>query len=158
MSERWLVTGGCGFVGANLLRRLVGTGITVRVLDSLVVGRCEDVAGLAEEIVVADIRDAEAVRRAMDGVDVVVHLAAHTRVMDSIESPLENFDINARGTLVLLEAARFNEASQGGVQDWGTHWRLDVAVTRQGKSAVVRTIWIVRAGESVPRFVTCWVL
>jgi hypothetical protein len=38
------------------------------------------------------------------------------------------------------------------------HWRLDAAIRRQGNSAVVRTIWIVRTGESVPRFVTCWVL
>src|SRR5215469_11645290 len=37
-----------------------------------------------------------------------------------------------------------------------SHWRLDATVTRQAKSAVVRTIWIVRTGESVPRFVTCW--
>lgn len=36
-------------------------------------------------------------------------------------------------------------------------WRLDVAIRRQGKGAVVRTIWIVRTGESIPRFVTCWV-
>ena len=58
----------------------------------------------------------------------------------------------------LLEAARSGEASQDGEDAWGTHWRLDAAIRRQGKSAVVRTIWIVRTGESVPRFVTCWVL
>jgi hypothetical protein len=58
---------------------------------------------------------------------------------------------------VLLDAARANEARKGEAGVWGTHWRLDVAVTRQRKSAVVRTIWIVRAGESIPRFVTCWV-
>jgi hypothetical protein len=59
---------------------------------------------------------------------------------------------------VLLGAARSSEASPIAVNPWGTHWRLDVAVRRQGKSAVVRSIWIVRTGESVPRFVTCWVL
>jgi hypothetical protein len=41
--------------------------------------------------------------------------------------------------------------------EWGVQWRLDVTVRRHGKSAVVRTIWIVRAGEDSPRFVTCWV-
>jgi len=41
---------------------------------------------------------------------------------------------------------------------WGTHWRLDVTIRRHRKSAVVRTIWIVRAGEDLPRLVTCWVL
>jgi hypothetical protein len=58
----------------------------------------------------------------------------------------------------LLEAARTGEASQTAVDTWGSYWRLDVPIRRQGKSAVVRMIWIVRTGESVPRFVTCWVL
>jgi hypothetical protein len=59
---------------------------------------------------------------------------------------------------VLLEAARSSEASAIAVDPWGTHWRLDATVRRQETSVVIRTIWIVRAGESVPRFVTCWVL
>ena len=56
---------------------------------------------------------------------------------------------------VLLEAARSGEALQVGDDAWGTYWRLDVTVGRQGKTAVVRTIWIIRTGDSVPRFVTC---
>jgi hypothetical protein len=56
------------------------------------------------------------------------------------------------------EAARSAEAFQGGHDAWGAYWRLDANLTRQGKSAVVRTIWMVRTGDSVPRFVTCWVL
>ena len=59
---------------------------------------------------------------------------------------------------VLLEAARSGEAFHDGEDAWGAHWRLDATVTRQEESVVVRTIWIVRTGESVPRFVTCWVL
>src|SRR5216684_1225013 len=59
---------------------------------------------------------------------------------------------------VLLEAARSSEASPIAEDPWGTHWRLDAAIGRQGKSTVVSPIWILRAGESVPRFVTCWVL
>lgn len=59
---------------------------------------------------------------------------------------------------VLLEAARSSEAAQVAADAWGTYWRLDATVRRHGKSAVVRTIWIVRAGENVPRFVTGWVL
>jgi hypothetical protein len=58
----------------------------------------------------------------------------------------------------LLEAARSNEASEVAVDAWGTHWRLDAIIRRHGKSAMVRTIWIVRTGENVPTFVTCWVL
>jgi hypothetical protein len=58
----------------------------------------------------------------------------------------------------LLQAARSAEAFRDGQDAWGTYWRLDANLRRQGKSAVVRMIWIVRTGESVPRFVTCWVL
>jgi hypothetical protein len=58
----------------------------------------------------------------------------------------------------LLAAARSSEATQVAANARGTQWRLDVTIRRQGKSAVVRAIWIVRSGESVPRFVTCWVL
>ena len=58
---------------------------------------------------------------------------------------------------VLLEAVRSSEASEVAVDAWGTYWRVDATVTRQGWSAVVRTIWIVPTGEGVPRLVTCWV-
>jgi hypothetical protein len=60
----------------------------------------------------------------------------------------------------LLEAARSGEAIEDGEDAWGRYWYWDVdaAVRRQGRSAVVRAVWIVRAGENVPRFVTCWVL
>jgi hypothetical protein len=59
---------------------------------------------------------------------------------------------------VLLEAVRSGEASRTAVDAWGAYWRLDTTIERQDKSAVVRTIWIVRTGESLPMFVTCWVL
>lgn len=59
---------------------------------------------------------------------------------------------------VLLETARDGDASRLATDAWGSHWRIDVTIRRHGKSAVVRTIWIVRTGENVPRFVTCWVL
>lgn len=59
---------------------------------------------------------------------------------------------------VLLGAARSSKASHMTTDAWGNHWRLDVTIGRHGKSAVIRTIWIVRTGENVPRFVTCWVL
>lgn len=59
---------------------------------------------------------------------------------------------------VLLEAARKGDATQFPSDAWGSHWRIDATLERHGKSAVVRSIWIVRTGEAVPRFVTCWVL
>jgi UDP-glucose 4-epimerase len=102
----WLVTGGAGFVGVNLLRRLARDGIRARVLDNFTTGRREDLAGLVDDVVEGDIRDAGTVERALDGVDVVVHLAAHTRVIDSIANPVESFDVNARGVLTVLEALR----------------------------------------------------
>jgi hypothetical protein len=59
----------------------------------------------------------------------------------------------------LLDAARVNDAAVDlGSDAFGRRWRLDVALLRHSKSAVVRTIWIVRTGEDVPRFVTCWVI
>jgi hypothetical protein len=57
----------------------------------------------------------------------------------------------------LLEVVRSGEAAEVGKDPWGTYWRLDASIRRLGKSAVIKTIWIVRTGESVPRFVTCWV-
>jgi len=59
---------------------------------------------------------------------------------------------------VLLDAARSGEASHLGADAWGSPWRVDVSIERQGKHGVIRTIWLVRAGEEVPRFVTCWVM
>jgi hypothetical protein len=59
---------------------------------------------------------------------------------------------------VLLDAARSNEARQLEADMWGSHWRIDVTVERHARTVVVRTIWIVRTGEKMPRFVTCWVL
>src|SRR3979411_1072892 len=59
---------------------------------------------------------------------------------------------------VLLEAAGVGGASKVEADAWGSHWRVDASIRRHGKSTVVRTIWIVRTGEDLPRFVTCWVL
>jgi hypothetical protein len=59
---------------------------------------------------------------------------------------------------VLLDAARDGEASELATGAWGSNWRIDVTIERHGRSAVVRTIWIVQSGQNVPRFVTCWVL
>jgi UDP-glucose 4-epimerase len=120
VGPRYLITGGCGFIGVNVIRRLAGAAGHIRVLDNLSLGRAADVEGLGVELQVGDIRDRDAVARAMAGIDVVVHLAAHTRVIDSIENPWENFEINARGTLVCLSEARaagvsrFVMASTGG--------------------------------------------
>ena len=73
------ITGGAGFIGSNLAARLLGEGARVRVVDSLERGRREFLAPIAKDIefVQADLREAEAARKAVQGVDVVFHLASH---------------------------------------------------------------------------------
>jgi UDP-glucose 4-epimerase len=114
-----LVTGGCGFIGARLVARLLDEGAELRVLDDLSRGRADNLPS-GVELVRGDIRDADAVAGALAGVDTVIHLAAYGSVIESIADPLTNFDINARGTLVLLRGCvdagveRFVLASTGG--------------------------------------------
>ena len=102
--KTYLVTGGCGFIGVNLIPRLIEQGVRVRVLDNLSLGRREDVDPLGVDLHVGDIRDPAAVAKAFKGIDAVVHLAAHTRVVESLSDPQLNFDINAAGTLKFLQA------------------------------------------------------
>jgi UDP-glucose 4-epimerase len=116
---RTLVTGGAGFIGANLVPLLLARGEEVRVLDSMVAG---DASRLREdvELLVGDVRDPDALARAAKGADAVVHLAAAGSVAESVADPLPNFEVNARGTLLTLLAARdagverFVFASTGG--------------------------------------------
>jgi len=120
MDMAYLVTGGAGFIGANLIRRLAVSGARLRVLDNLSAGRRDDLAGLPVEFVEGDIRDAGTVDRAMAGVRRVIHLAAHTNVVESLKAPELNFDNNVQGTFNLLQASvkhgveRFIFASTGG--------------------------------------------
>lgn len=58
----------------------------------------------------------------------------------------------------LLDGLQDNEAVAVATDAFGSRWRVDVPVSRHGRSVVVRTVWIVRSGENAPRFVTCWVL
>jgi UDP-glucose 4-epimerase len=104
--KSYLVTGGCGFIGINLIGQLKAKGASVRVLDNLSLGKREDVAPLDVELQVGDIRDTKAVATACEGIDTVVHLAGHTRVLESLSHPALNFDINAAGTFNVLEASR----------------------------------------------------
>jgi dTDP-glucose 4,6-dehydratase len=103
-----LVCGGAGFIGSNFVRvRLREHGDEIVVLDKLTyAGRKENLAELDVEFVHAGIEDAEAVARAMDGVDAVVNFAAETHVDRSIAEPDAFVTTHAVGTWVLLEAAR----------------------------------------------------
>jgi UDP-glucose 4-epimerase len=101
-----LVTGGAGFVGATLVRRLVASGYRVRVYDNFSTGDEAHLAGVDAEVVRGDIRDAESLDAALAGLDSVVHLAAAGSVIGSVEDPATNFDVNVAGTFLVLDAAR----------------------------------------------------
>ncbi len=108
-----LITGGAGFVGTNLAHRYLSQGVPVRVYDNLSRAGVEgNVRWLREahsdlvEIEVADVRDAPRLRQAVRGAAQVFHLAAQVAVTTSLLDPLEDFEVNARGTLNLLEAVR----------------------------------------------------
>jgi CDP-paratose 2-epimerase len=108
-----VVTGGAGFVGTNLVHRLAEEGTRVRVVDSLarpgvernvrwLVGRHGD----RVEVEVADVRDRFALRHALEAADQVFHFAAQVAVTTSIDAPADDFEVNLRGTLNLLEEIR----------------------------------------------------
>ncbi|HEX9401234.1 MAG TPA: NAD-dependent epimerase/dehydratase family protein [Anaeromyxobacter sp.] len=108
-----LVAGGAGFVGANLAHRLLSSGTRVRILDNLSRPGVErNLAWLAAthggllEPVLGDVRDPAAVGRAVKGASAIFHCAAQVAVTTSLVDPVLDFEVNARGTLNLLEAAR----------------------------------------------------
>ena len=122
----WLITGGCGFIGANLVSHLLREKVLgIRVVDDLSVGYLKNLEKIAEvstvsvdqasksiptglEFVQADIKDLEAVKKVAHGVDVIVHLAANTGVAPSVENPVFDCLQNVVGTLNCLESARVN--------------------------------------------------
>ncbi|MBW2609878.1 MAG: NAD-dependent epimerase/dehydratase family protein [Deltaproteobacteria bacterium] len=134
----WLVTGGCGFIGTNLIKQLISEeGHIIRVVDNLSAGNREDLAAVCDyveidinsianadagdespgslddtippvELIVGDILDNKIALRAAVGVDVIVHLAASTGVGPSVEDPRSDCMNNVIGTLNYLEAARTN--------------------------------------------------
>jgi UDP-glucose 4-epimerase len=106
MPKKILVTGGAGFIGANLVRLLLDEGYRVRVLDNFSVGCRKYLEGLDLEIMEGDILDTDAVAQAVDGMDGVVHLAAQTGVPGSLEDPYHDCETNVIGTLNMLEASR----------------------------------------------------
>ena len=106
--DRYLVTGGAGFIGSHLCQRLCAAGNAVRVLDNLSTGRRENLAEIRDEIefIEGDICDAALLAEAVQQVDCVLHQAAIGSVPASVEQPLVDQEVNAVGTLRLLEAAR----------------------------------------------------
>lgn len=107
---RAFVTGGAGFIGSHLVDRLLADGHGVTAFDNLSTGRREFLADArryrAFRLVEGDVRDAAAVRRALDGHDVVFHLAANADVRFGLEHPRRDLEQNTLGTFAVLEAMR----------------------------------------------------
>lgn len=108
----FLVTGGAGFIGSNLCEALLGMGCQVRCLDNLSTGRRENVDLFIDDpgytFLEGDITDLDTCMEACRGVDFVLHQAAWGSVPRSIEMPLYYEEVNIRGTLNMMEAARQN--------------------------------------------------
>jgi len=106
--RRFCVTGGAGFIGSNIVRRLVADGHEVRVLDDFSTGRLINLEGLEGKLSTfeGDICDSALLEKAFDGADYVLHQAALPSVQRSVEDPLETNRVNVEGTLKVLEAAR----------------------------------------------------
>jgi len=104
----YLVTGGAGFIGSNLVERLMGWGARVRILDNLSTGKRENLAPWLDrlELIEGDLRNPGALGRAVAGATYVLHQAALPSVPRSIADPLTTHQVNATGTLNLLLAAR----------------------------------------------------
>ena len=106
MSRTVLITGGAGFIGSNLARRLVAAGDRVRILDDLSIGSRAYLAGVPHELIEAPLADRDAVRAAVRGVAAVVHLAARAGIPDSVTDPLGTFEVNVSRLLDVLDEAR----------------------------------------------------
>jgi len=132
---RWLITGGCGFIGKSLIKKLMLDGKhSIRVLDNLSVGKMDSLADIAEvisyqgdnlnafepmldnmpsiELIVADVRDSDVLINAAQNAEIIVHLAANTGVEPSVKKPRLDCEINVLGTFNSLEAARMHKCKR----------------------------------------------
>src|ERR1044072_3412886 len=112
-SKPILITGGAGFVGSNLAHRLLSAGHRVRLLDNLSRAGVErnlrwlmETHGDLVDIEVPDLRNLSIIKQAVKDASQVFHFAAQVAVTSSLVDPIEDFEVNARGTLNLLEAIR----------------------------------------------------
>jgi nucleoside-diphosphate-sugar epimerase len=111
---KYLITGGAGFIGSNLARKLLSMGEEVVVLDDLSTGKKANLEGIKDRVrlVVGDICDLDVVREAMEGIDYVFHHAAVVSVPRSVDDPMRTNQVNVDGTLNCLLAARDVEAKR----------------------------------------------
>ncbi len=109
--KRVVITGGCGFVGVNLTRHLTAIGHDVVAFDDLSSGDRTVAESAGARVVVGDVRDLAALHDVIAAGDAVIHLAAQTGVVQSVDDPLGDLEINVRGTMHALVAARDAGAS-----------------------------------------------
>jgi len=127
-SKRWLITGGCGFIGTSIIKKLLkDSGNYIRIIDNLSVGTRTDLAKVTSfiekkgegfrseltappnsqvELIVGDILDSQLALELAKDMDVIIHLAANTGVAPSVENPRQDCMYNVVGTFNFLEAAR----------------------------------------------------
>lgn len=135
--KRVLVTGGLGFIGSNLSARLVELGAKVTIVDNMMPrlgGNLLNVKEIMEQVHInfSDVRDAHSMDYLVKGQEVIFHLAGQVNHVDSIRNPIQDLDINCRGTLVLLESCRkYNREAKiifaGTRGEYGASVKLPVA-------------------------------
>jgi UDP-glucose 4-epimerase len=105
---RYLVTGGAGFIGSNIVEELIRRNETVRVLDNFSTGKEENLSAFAGkfELLRGDLRDYGLVQQAVDGMDVVLHQAALPSVPRSVKDPISSNEVNVTGTLNILQTSK----------------------------------------------------
>ena len=112
----FLVTGGAGFIGSNLVEKILDLGYKVRVLDNLSTGKKRNIEEFLDnsnfELIEGDIRDIVICQQACDGIDYILHQAALCSVPRSINNPRATNDVNITGSLNMLIAARDNKVKR----------------------------------------------
>jgi UDP-glucose 4-epimerase len=105
---KYLITGGAGFIGCNLARHILALGHDVVVLDNFATGKSENLEEIRDRITLieGDVRDRDAVDRAIEGCAAIFHEAALGSVPRSVKDPVTSHDVNVNGTITVLEAAR----------------------------------------------------
>ena len=149
-----LVTGGAGFIGANLVRRLVADERfgAVTVLDDLSTGARANLEGLDVRFVEGTILDVDVLYPLIDAVDSVVHLAARPSVPRSIAEPLASHAANATGTLHVLEAARRAGGALRALRQAGHRHHHRRRAPRAAVAGVVGDMGGGRGGPRIPGF------
>jgi len=164
MATRILITGGAGFIGSHLADELLSAGYTVRALDSLVAQVHERGARPAYlddevELITGDVRDRDTLRRALDGVDAVYHLAARVGVGQSMYCVADYTSTNVVGTATLLEALierpveRLIVASSMSIYGEGLYRRPDgtpVADAMRAPDGIGKGQWELTAADGAP--------